>query len=79
VVSWARSLACGRHGGSESQAALRSAQPPTVSEADWGEAHARLEDLKHRLGEPVWAQALARVTDTDRALIDCLLTGVLDT
>ncbi|TLS46238.1 hypothetical protein FE633_09850 [Streptomyces montanus] len=57
---------------------LRSAQPPTVWEADWGEAHARLEDLKRRLGEPVWAQALACVTDADRDLIDCLLTGVLD-
>ncbi|MEU6885628.1 hypothetical protein ABZ918_10520 [Streptomyces viridosporus] len=57
---------------------LRSAQPPTVWEADWGEAHAQLEDLKRRLGEPVWAQALARVTDADRDLIDCLLTGVLD-
>lgn len=57
---------------------LRSAQPPTAWEADWGESHARLEDLKRRLGEPVWAQALARVTDADRDLIDCLLTGVLD-
>ncbi|MET7296951.1 hypothetical protein ABZS79_33470 [Streptomyces griseoloalbus] len=57
---------------------LRSAQSPTMWEADWGESHARLEDLKRRLGEPVWAQALARVTDADRDLIDCLLTGVLD-
>ncbi|WP_165959568.1 hypothetical protein [Nonomuraea longispora] len=46
---------------------------------DRGEAHARLEDLKAKLGEGIWRQALARVTDADRTLIADLLTGELDT
>jgi hypothetical protein len=34
---------------------------------------------KHKLGDGLWAQALSRVTDADRELIDHLLTGALDT
>ncbi|MGW5789176.1 hypothetical protein ACWEV3_01095 [Saccharopolyspora sp. NPDC003752] len=58
---------------------LRSVLEPAAWDADWGDAHARLEDLKDRLGEGIWAQALSKVTDADRDLIDHLLTGALDT
>jgi len=58
---------------------LRSVLPPAAWDADWGDTHARLEDLKNKLGEGVWAAALSRVTATDRDLIDHLLTGALDT
>ncbi|RBM18629.1 hypothetical protein DI005_18195 [Prauserella sp. PE36] len=58
---------------------LRSVQAPTVWDADWGETHARLDDLKTKLGATVWTRAKAQVTDTDRELIDLMLTGDLDT
>jgi hypothetical protein len=58
---------------------LRSVLSPTAWETNWGDAHARLADLKHKLGDGLWAQALSRVTDADRELIDHLLTGALDT
>lgn len=57
---------------------LRSVMPPPTWVADWGDAHARLEHLKHSLGEPIWNQALSRVSADDRGLIDHLLTGNLD-
>ena len=58
---------------------LHSILPPADWETDWGEAHARLEDLKNnKLGDGQWAQALARVTDVDRDLVDHLLTGDLN-
>ncbi|NEC22568.1 hypothetical protein [Streptomyces parvus] len=58
---------------------LRSVLPPPVWQRDWGEPHDQLEDLKLKLGDGTWSQALARVTDADRDLIDLLLTGNLDT
>ncbi|UWE11931.1 hypothetical protein [Actinacidiphila bryophytorum] len=58
---------------------LRSVLAPAAWDADWGDAHARLEDLRKKLGEGMWAQASARVTQADRELIDHLLTGDLDT
>ncbi|WP_327328155.1 hypothetical protein OG735_40795 [Streptomyces sp. NBC_01210] len=57
---------------------LRSVLIPNTWRADWGDTHARLEDLMRKLDAGVWAQALSRVTDTDRDLIDRLLTGDLD-
>lgn len=57
---------------------LRSVLPPTVWRRDWAEHHARLEDLKTRLGHDTWTRALSQVTDTDLGLIDNLLRGVLD-
>jgi hypothetical protein len=57
---------------------LRSVLPAAAWESDWGDAHARLNDLKTKLGDGLWAQALSRITDTDRDLVDHLLTGVLD-
>jgi hypothetical protein len=57
---------------------LRSVLPPAVWVADWRDAHDRLEDLRGRLGEGLWAQALALVTDADRELVSRLLTGTLD-
>jgi hypothetical protein len=46
--------------------------------AEWDEAHARLENLKSRVGPGGWAHALARITDDDRELVRDLLTGALD-
>jgi len=58
---------------------LRTVLPPPKWHAEWGDTHARLEDLKGKLGDGAWDQGLSRVTDTDRDLIDLLLTGSLDT
>ncbi len=58
---------------------LRSVLAPEVWRRDWADHYARLQDLKTRLGEPTWAQALSQLTDTDRGLVDHLLHGVLDT
>ncbi|WP_217255133.1 hypothetical protein [Streptomyces sp. AC602_WCS936] len=57
---------------------LRSVMEPGIWEADWADAHARLTDLRGRLGEPLWHEALKAVTDTDRALIGHLLQGDFD-
>jgi len=58
---------------------LRSVLSPAMWEADWGAAHARLENLKTTLGNGIWTQAQIQVTDADRDLIDHLLSGALDT
>jgi hypothetical protein len=58
-------------------ASLRTVQPAPAWAADWGDAHARLEDLRHRIGEGAWRQARTRITDADRALISHLLNGDL--
>ncbi|MEW1577214.1 hypothetical protein AB0407_03865 [Streptomyces microflavus] len=58
---------------------LRSVLAPATWDADWGDAHARLDDLRKKLGDGIWAQALARVSQADRDLINHLLTGDLDT
>ncbi|MFC8829470.1 hypothetical protein ACFT9I_29470 [Streptomyces sp. NPDC057137] len=57
---------------------LRDVLAPDLWDADWHDAHARLEDLKDRLGEPVWHQALAAVTTEDRKIIEHLLNGHYD-
>ncbi|MGP3941885.1 hypothetical protein [Streptomyces sp. 6N106] len=57
---------------------LRSVLPPDLWEADWGDGHARLDNLKDRLGDGLWARALSRVTDIDREVVDALLTGDLN-
>ncbi|MFD4659676.1 hypothetical protein ACFWP2_29075 [Kitasatospora sp. NPDC058444] len=57
---------------------LRGALDAAVWEADWADGHARLADLRVRLGEPVWSAALAAVTDDDRAVIAHLLQGDYD-
>jgi hypothetical protein len=49
-----------------------------VWEVDWGDTHARLEDLKTKLGDAVWTRAKAEVTDAERELIDLMLTGDLN-
>ncbi|MFF2254176.1 hypothetical protein [Streptomyces sp. NPDC058142] len=58
---------------------LRSIVPTAAWAADWGDAHACLEDLRSKLGEPAWNRALGQVTGEDRDLITLLLTGDLDT
>jgi len=57
---------------------LRSALPPGTWQTDWGETHARLADLRGKLGAGVWTRALTQVSEGDRGLINDLLTGVLD-
>lgn len=57
---------------------LRTVLAPRQWHADWAEVHARLEDLRRRLGEGVWRQAAARVTDADAQIIDLLLSGELN-
>src|ERR1017187_2408371 len=63
----------------EALGSLRSVLPPAAWAADWRDAHDRLEDLRQRLGDGLWAQGLSQVTDADRDLISHLLTGALDT
>ncbi|MFF7975855.1 hypothetical protein [Streptomyces sp. NPDC007905] len=57
---------------------LRGVVDPGIWEADWADAHARLTDLRGRLGEPVWQAALQAVTTSDRTIIDQLLQGDFD-
>ncbi|MGW2571651.1 hypothetical protein [Streptomyces sp. NPDC001537] len=57
---------------------LRGVLETDVWTTDWSEAHARLEDLRHRLGPEVWQEALAAATDADREMIDQLLSGTFD-
>ena len=61
----------------EALGSLRSVMPPATWAADWRDSYDRLEDLRRRLGDGVWAQALARVTDADREVVNHLLTGAL--
>ncbi|MEU2119585.1 hypothetical protein ABZ567_29000 [Streptomyces sp. NPDC016459] len=58
--------------------ALRGVLGAAVWEADWADSHARLDDLRARLGETVWATALGAVTGEDRAMITHLLQGDFD-
>ncbi|MCX4789697.1 hypothetical protein OG369_39870 [Streptomyces sp. NBC_01221] len=62
----------------QSMEGLRSALPPPLWRRDWSHHHARLEELKQRIGPGGWADALARVTGTDQAIIDHLLAGDLN-
>ncbi|MEJ8638947.1 hypothetical protein [Streptomyces sp. MS2.AVA.5] len=57
---------------------LRAVLDPAVWSADWGDAQARLEDLKNRLGPHVWREALSRVTAADREATEQLLNGHYD-
>ncbi|MFL0395159.1 hypothetical protein ACH0CM_20850 [Streptomyces albus] len=57
---------------------LRGVVEPGLWQADWADAHARLADLRGRLGEPVWQAALEAVTTSDRTVIDQLLQGDFD-
>ncbi|MCO1575532.1 hypothetical protein M8C13_07140 [Crossiella sp. SN42] len=57
---------------------MRSVLPAHAWEQDWGGAHTRLEDLKNKIGDGGWRHALARVTSTDREIVDHLLTGDLN-
>ncbi|WP_405897693.1 hypothetical protein OG242_09275 [Streptomyces sp. NBC_00727] len=57
---------------------LRTAVNPGFWEADWSDAHARLEDLKGRLGTALWKARLAEATAEDREIVDHLLNGHYD-
>ena len=56
---------------------LRSVLPERDWNRRWREHLLRLEDLAGKAGPDAWNAALARVTDTDRTLIDLLLEGQL--
>ncbi|MFJ9583398.1 hypothetical protein [Streptomyces acidicola] len=45
--------------------------------ASWRDPHLRLEDLRKKIGSTAWTAALARVSDTDRALVQLLVEGKL--
>ncbi|QKW52661.1 hypothetical protein [Streptomyces buecherae] len=62
----------------QSMQELRSVLPEPVWRRDWSDHHARLEDLKRRIGPGGWAHALTCVTDNDRAIIELLLAGDLN-
>ncbi|MFC0848399.1 hypothetical protein ACFH04_32530 [Streptomyces noboritoensis] len=57
---------------------LHSVLDPATWMADWYDAHARLEDLRHRVGTEVWKQELQKASDWDRQIIDDLLNGHFD-
>ncbi|WP_406529514.1 hypothetical protein [Streptomyces sp. I8-5] len=57
---------------------LRTVLEPTRWDADWSDAHARLEDLKGRLGKALWTASLAEATAEDRMVVDHLLNGHYD-
>ncbi|MFJ2746359.1 hypothetical protein ACIO3O_42620 [Streptomyces sp. NPDC087440] len=57
---------------------LRGVVEPAVWDADWADAHARLADLRDRIGLPLWDAALASVSDADCDVIDHLLHGDYD-
>jgi hypothetical protein len=57
---------------------LRTVLPARQWHADWADTHARLEQLRYRLGEGVWRQAAAQVTVSDIEIIDLLLSGELN-
>jgi hypothetical protein len=61
----------------EALGGLRSVLSPAVWAADWRNAYERLDDLRERVGEGPWAQALAGVTRADREIVSHLLTGTL--
>ncbi|MER5640743.1 hypothetical protein ABT095_27815 [Kitasatospora sp. NPDC002227] len=55
----------------------RSAVPTPAWESRWGDSFARLEDLRRKVGDPIWQEARARISDRDRAIVDDLLNGDL--
>ncbi|MFD7096739.1 hypothetical protein [Streptomyces xanthophaeus] len=57
---------------------LHGVLEPALWESDWADAHARLTDLRDRLGAPVWQAALERVTADDHAVVGQLLQGDFD-
>jgi hypothetical protein len=58
---------------------LRGTLTPDLWASGWDEGHARLSDLKNRLGPAAWDAALRQVTQNDRDLIDHLVNGHYDT
>ncbi|MEU2587179.1 hypothetical protein ABZ612_30465 [Streptomyces avermitilis] len=56
---------------------LRDLLEVTEWETTWGDAHARLDNLKDRLGAAQWQRALTATTPGDREMI-ILLDGDLN-
>ncbi|MDX3233190.1 hypothetical protein [Streptomyces sp. ME19-01-6] len=56
---------------------LRSVLDDRIWESRWRDHLLRLDDLREKIGDTAWDAALARVDDTDRALVRLLLKGGL--
>ncbi|WP_326615313.1 hypothetical protein OG949_41165 (plasmid) [Streptomyces scopuliridis] len=56
----------------------RSILPASVWDRDWSDAHARLDDLRGKVGAGVWDRARGRITAADREIVDDLLSGDLN-
>jgi hypothetical protein len=57
---------------------MRSVLPPQDWDHGWSDHYARLDDLRAKVGEGPWTQALTATTAADRELIDLLLIGDLN-
>ncbi|MCX5336801.1 hypothetical protein [Streptomyces sp. NBC_00140] len=57
---------------------VRSVLPAPVWVRDWSDAHARLEDLRGKVGAGAWGRARGRITTADREIVDDLLSGDLN-
>ncbi|WP_436762769.1 hypothetical protein [Streptosporangium sp. V21-05] len=57
--------------------ALRSAWPEEMWRGRWDDHLQRLDDLRDKIRTLAWDAALARVTSTDRTIVDLLLKGQL--
>ncbi|MEU2770879.1 hypothetical protein ABZ628_29660 [Streptomyces diastaticus] len=57
---------------------LRSVLGDEIWVDEWGSAFMRLEDLKVRLGDAVWTDAVARVSSDDKDVVSRLLEGKYD-
>lgn len=57
---------------------LKGVLDPGIWEEDWDDAHARLADLRQRLGEPIWQTAMNDASPSDLDVINDLLTGNYD-
>ncbi|MGW0856967.1 hypothetical protein [Streptomyces sp. NPDC002690] len=56
---------------------LRSALPDRGWQERWNDHHLRLEDLREKVTPVVWNASLARVGESDRAMVHLLLKGEL--
>lgn len=57
---------------------VRSALPTPVWDRNWSDAHARLDDLKGKIGDGSWTRARGRITEADREIVGDLLSGDLN-
>lgn len=56
----------------------RSVLPLSSWDQGWSDTHARLEQLRRRIGDGGWQHAQSRITGSDRQIVDDLLSGDLN-